>query len=144
VIPVPPLRDRPDRDRSARDEVRAGVLDGRRHGDRALALEALKAYDWPGNVRELRNVIERAVVLSGGATIEPHHLPDRILERAPESVAKKRPLDVRQRVADVERDTIVSALEKTKVTRPTPLASSGCRVRPDPADGEARPEARPR
>lgn len=35
------------------------------------ALEALVAYDWPGNIRELRNVIERALLVSGTrATIE--------------------------------------------------------------------------
>lgn len=33
------------------------------------ALEALKGYDWPGNVRELRNVLERALILSGGGRI---------------------------------------------------------------------------
>ena len=30
------------------------------------ALDLLMDYDWPGNVRELENVIERAVVLTGG------------------------------------------------------------------------------
>jgi len=29
----------------------------------------LQAYDWPGNVRELRNVIERAVILARGGTL---------------------------------------------------------------------------
>ncbi len=33
------------------------------------ALEALTSYEWPGNVRELENTIERAVVLTTGATI---------------------------------------------------------------------------
>ncbi|MEE9615221.1 MAG: sigma-54 dependent transcriptional regulator [Thermodesulfobacteriota bacterium] len=33
------------------------------------AVEALKRYHWPGNVREVRNVIERAVVVSGGMEI---------------------------------------------------------------------------
>ncbi len=33
-------------------------------------LTRLKELDWPGNVRELRNVIERAVLLSGGDTLE--------------------------------------------------------------------------
>ncbi len=28
-------------------------------------VDALRVYDWPGNVRELKNVIERAVILSG-------------------------------------------------------------------------------
>jgi two-component system, NtrC family, response regulator AtoC len=39
------------------------------------ALEVLEAYSWPGNIRELRNVIERAVLLSGYGTIRPEHLP---------------------------------------------------------------------
>jgi formate hydrogenlyase transcriptional activator len=29
----------------------------------------LMSYPWPGNVRELQNVMERAVVLSGGPTL---------------------------------------------------------------------------
>ena len=33
------------------------------------SIQALKAYSWPGNVRELRNVIERAVLLSGQSNI---------------------------------------------------------------------------
>jgi DNA-binding NtrC family response regulator len=38
------------------------------------AIEALQAYAWPGNVRELRNVIERAVLLCDGRTIEVRYL----------------------------------------------------------------------
>jgi len=33
-------------------------------------MERLTAYDWPGNVRELANVIERALILSEGTTLE--------------------------------------------------------------------------
>jgi formate hydrogenlyase transcriptional activator len=33
-------------------------------------MEALTRYEWPGNVRELQNLIERAVILSTGATLE--------------------------------------------------------------------------
>ena len=38
------------------------------------ALEALQAYAWPGNVRELQHVIERAVILTPDAMIQPHCL----------------------------------------------------------------------
>jgi len=38
------------------------------------AVEILEGHEWPGNVRELENVIERAVLLSGGETILPEHL----------------------------------------------------------------------
>ncbi|HEX9046031.1 MAG TPA: sigma 54-interacting transcriptional regulator [Verrucomicrobiae bacterium] len=30
----------------------------------------LQGYDWPGNIRELRNVIERAVILARGGTLQ--------------------------------------------------------------------------
>jgi formate hydrogenlyase transcriptional activator len=33
------------------------------------SMSALEEYHWPGNVRELRNVIERAMILSQGATL---------------------------------------------------------------------------
>jgi DNA-binding NtrC family response regulator len=39
----------------------------------------LENYPWPGNVRELRNVMERALILSGGTTIKPVHLPKEIV-----------------------------------------------------------------
>ncbi len=34
------------------------------------AMRALKRYQWPGNVRELRNVLERAVIVSQGKTLD--------------------------------------------------------------------------
>jgi Nif-specific regulatory protein len=34
------------------------------------AITKLMGYHWPGNVRELRNVIERAVALAGGPTLD--------------------------------------------------------------------------
>jgi len=37
-------------------------------------LEKLAAYAFPGNVRELKNLIERALIESGGAEIQPRHL----------------------------------------------------------------------
>jgi DNA-binding NtrC family response regulator len=38
------------------------------------AVAALQAYDYPGNIRELKNIIERALIGSGGAMILPEHL----------------------------------------------------------------------
>ncbi|HEY2329390.1 MAG TPA: sigma-54 dependent transcriptional regulator [Verrucomicrobiae bacterium] len=35
---------------------------------------ALQTYDFPGNIRELKNIIERALIESGGETILPEHL----------------------------------------------------------------------
>ncbi|MBI5382897.1 MAG: sigma-54-dependent Fis family transcriptional regulator [Opitutae bacterium] len=39
-------------------------------------LAAFAGYAWPGNLRELRNVIERAVILATGATVELADLPE--------------------------------------------------------------------
>jgi DNA-binding NtrC family response regulator len=38
-------------------------------------MQALEQHNWPGNVRELENVVQRAVVLSDGHTLEPAQLP---------------------------------------------------------------------
>jgi DNA-binding NtrC family response regulator len=40
------------------------------------AMDVLTAYAWPGNVRELSRVIQSALVLCDGDTIEVKHLPD--------------------------------------------------------------------
>jgi len=40
----------------------------------AEAIALLKAHDWPGNVRELENVVQRALLFAGGATIEAAHI----------------------------------------------------------------------
>jgi DNA-binding NtrC family response regulator len=38
------------------------------------AAAALRAYDFPGNIRELKNILERALIGSGGEMILPEHL----------------------------------------------------------------------
>ncbi len=42
------------------------------------AMGMLMSYEWPGNIRELQNVLERAVLLSGGAEITATELPKEI------------------------------------------------------------------
>ena len=64
----------------------------------AAALQALSLWPWKGNVRELENVVERAVVLTSGQSIELSDLPPELragglpsggqsLRPAPESAA---------------------------------------------------------
>jgi DNA-binding NtrC family response regulator len=65
---VPPLRARPEDVPALAREVAADVGLGHAIELTPAAIRALQAYSWPGNVRELRNVLERAVLLSGGAT----------------------------------------------------------------------------
>lgn len=40
------------------------------------ALNALMAYEYPGNVRQLSNILEHAMILSSGSTIDLDSLPD--------------------------------------------------------------------
>ena len=67
TITVPPLRDRRE-DIPALSRYFLANHDFSQRLRKQISTEALHtliAYDWPGNVRELRNVIERAVILSG-------------------------------------------------------------------------------
>src|SRR5207245_6877521 len=81
---------------------------------RGVGPEAEKAFDrygWPGNVRELRNVIQRAVVLSGSGIIGLEHLPENVLRTAEPArpTAKGSVTPIRE----MERELILRALEDT-------------------------------
>ncbi len=77
-IEVPPLRERLN---DIPLLVRSFVAEfGEKMGKKIQAvprrtMEALQRYPWPGNVRELRNVIEQAVIITTGETLQvkiPH------------------------------------------------------------------------
>ena len=78
------------------------------------AVEALKSHHWPGNVRELRNVIERAVIICSGESIERHHLaPYPLDQRARARSEDTITLPVGTPIEEVERQMIVRTLQKT-------------------------------
>jgi two-component system response regulator AtoC len=72
-IALPPLRQRLDDIPGLVEHfiVKHGAVAGTRLG--ATALAALQSYAWPGNVRELENMVERALILSGGGVLEAGH-----------------------------------------------------------------------
>jgi DNA-binding NtrC family response regulator len=75
------------------------------------AEKELERYRWPGNVRELRNVIQRAVVLSGTGMIGVEHLPDNVLRvGGPTPAAAGGSVTP---IREMERDMIVRALDET-------------------------------
>ncbi len=74
VITLPPLRERVE-DIPLLAALFAGKMSRELGFEKSpsftsRSLEAMLDYHWPGNVRELKNVVERAVYQSFGATIE--------------------------------------------------------------------------
>jgi DNA-binding NtrC family response regulator len=73
-IELPSLKDRGDDIHGMAQHLLSGF--GYEHGDLDGAVTSLLSeYAWPGNIRELRNMIERALLLAGGAPLAPAHFP---------------------------------------------------------------------
>ncbi|MBN8778205.1 MULTISPECIES: sigma-54 dependent transcriptional regulator [unclassified Thiobacillus] len=121
-IELPPLR--------ARTEDIAGLVEHfiAKHGHSTAAthlapraLERLCDYDWPGNVRELENMVERALILSGGGELDEQHflLNPRAVDNKPRPAAapaesQKAPPPLNQAVEDLEARLIDEALAQAE------------------------------
>jgi formate hydrogenlyase transcriptional activator len=110
---VPPLRER-------KEDIPTLVMHftqecSRRLGKKILAVPSdavakLVAYHWPGNIRELQNLIERSVILTTGDTLR---IPFQELD-FPEAPSAPTPSAAAATMEEVERQTILRALEDTK------------------------------
>jgi PAS domain S-box-containing protein len=76
--------------------------------------EALKRYHWPGNIRELRNVIERAMIITQGPTLQVE-MPSLSVETlVPHRDAPfAAPTTNGQTLDDTQRSQILAVLQKT-------------------------------
>ncbi len=87
------------------------------------AAAIIARYGWPGNVRELSNVIERAVLLKSGATIEADDLALRPMASTDEPIAKSADtpwaIDLSKGIVldDLERTIIEAVLSRTNWNR---------------------------
>jgi two-component system response regulator PilR (NtrC family) len=118
-IPLPPLRER-------RDDIPllvahfvekyARELSREVRGASDAAMQRILAYDFPGNVRELENVIERAVALCSGDSIDVDALPPSLLDPTPRGAQPRIPpegVDLEELTGDYERGLILEALERS-------------------------------
>jgi formate hydrogenlyase transcriptional activator len=115
---LPPLRER-------RDDIPPLVRHftqrfARRMGRRietipSAIMEALVRYSWPGNIRELQNVIERAVILSPGSSLQVPlgDLQAQATQAEEPTALPKAQADVPVTLADAEREHIIGALRET-------------------------------
>ena len=135
-ISIPPLRERKDDIPTLVD----GLLDTlKKKHDRPAkqvepeVMERFLKYSWPGNVRELRNVLERAVILSGDGPITTAVLPHSLDIAAPTATsaapagvsADSLVLKLGTTLYDAEKELILATLNYTKNNRQRTAAILG-------------------
>jgi len=129
TLRIPPLRERAgDIPLLAEHFLRAFCKEHGRETKRLTprAVEALQAFAWPGNVREVKNAMESIVVFHRGTEVTAGDLPVEIRravgvedepERASASAAEPRAAEPAASgeltMADIERQAILAALERT-------------------------------
>lgn len=83
-------------------------------------------YDWPGNIRELQNILEHASIVCGGSIIEIQHLPARIIPTADAKKGfKDKPYTVKEILARMEKELIISALDTYNNNRTNAMKALG-------------------
>jgi psp operon transcriptional activator len=135
VITIPPLRERLEDILPLAYAFALNMASELRHeffaGFSARAASALLRHDWPGNVRELKNTIERSVYKAKHAdqqisqiSFDPFESPYRLKSEPVadkptprlmrKEITTKFPINLRQRMAQHEKDLLTAALEKSR------------------------------
>ena len=94
-VHVPPLRERKEDIRVLVDHLASKASRSVEFSEEALRM--LERYRWPGNVRELQNVVEQALWMASGSTVEVTHLPPSVQASADQVLPVK---ERRKQVAD--------------------------------------------
>lgn len=142
ILDVPPLRDRPE------DIIPLAeyFLESRSKGDRLEGnyvlspdtKEQLLKYDFPGNVRELAHLMQRGLILADNRIIEPGDIwPEKVKPKlnSPQLVSPGQDKiylpnnDQLPSLEEVEKNYILSVLEKTKGNRSQAAKLLGISVR---------------
>ena len=117
-LKVPPLRERRDDIPLLVTYLLEKLAVARDHKPRLsdTALQALMEYQYPGNVRELENILERAGTLCEAGVIKPEDLQLPHPEAVPQFTQEKKAA-LSEYLGDIEKQTILEALEKTRWNR---------------------------
>jgi two-component system response regulator AtoC len=88
-------------------------------GISSKVMEQFMTYPWPGNVRELENVIERAILLAPGNTLEMSDLPSTLTgnQNTSYNLATEDISSIKVASRILEKGLIERALEKTNGNR---------------------------
>ena len=116
TLEIPPLRERPEDIPLLSEHFLAVFADRPQRDVRSIhpsAQDALLRHSWPGNVRELEHIIERAVIIAGGAEIQPGDLPDILEQSAAAAGLPAGEEDGELTLAAIERQAILRTLERT-------------------------------
>lgn len=97
------------------------------------AQSALNAYSFPGNIRELENILHRAITLCDGYEIKaadlqlPQHSENEEVNN--NVIQEKKTAALDSYLGDIERQTILDALEKTRWNKTAAAKQLGITLR---------------
>jgi len=115
TIKLPPLRDRiEDIEQLAKYFINIFAKEYRKNITciNKKVIDVLCAYAWPGNVREFKNVINTAVMLADGKSIEPEHIKLNLSEVDNEETKKSMDFNnLNDAVEHLEKEMILKALK---------------------------------
>ena len=107
-ISIPSLRDRLE----DLEELVLHILAQLGFPDYEISPEVMKMlmnYSWPGNIRELRNIIERALILARGASLQIEHFPG--MHRVKSSSGSPQEIEARD-LKHLEEEYIKNEIER--------------------------------
>ena len=138
VVHVPPLRDRAEDILLLADHFAVNFTAELRRayfpGFSEAAQAALLDHDWPGNVRELKNTVERSIYRADSEdepvdviAFDPFRSPHSAASPKAETTAEMHqwPVDLKARLAEIERRYVTSALDRHHWNRRRAAADLG-------------------